>query len=556
MSRAVLGTAITLFVVGAATFLYKHWVLEMPTQPDRDARVWRVELAISAYGDDRPGRIELQLPSSDGRQVILDSQSTDDGLTFSMMKRADADAAAWHGVVGIHRRLAYTFRVHLPKARSGDALGGGAAETTRGRRDESADAGSVAEAKPATAPRRRAAPAFVEVLEQLGIEAGDDPEAIIASLFGFVAHEIESAPGGSDDPHFVLRDREGSEVGKSRLLVDLLRAAGVEADFATGIELRSAGTVEPTPFVEAHARDERMALFTSEDAPGSLPPRFVVLTRSDRPLLTTSGISAATLDIQVLRESLPPSEIASFVSPRSPFWRAVSLYRVPIETQTTLQVLLVLPVAVLIAAIFRNLVGLRTFGTFMPILIALSLRRTDLATGLVLVSSVLLAGVFGRLLLDRLRLLFVPRICLLLCLVILFVTVLAQVGYQFEGTGLMTGLLFPIVILAMLIERISVTTLEEGYESTAILLAGSLLLAALTYPVFQSDWLAHLFFGFPELVLCVMACLVLIGGYTGYRVAELWRFREFAPVDVPIRQAEESPARLATSPPVREEERS
>jgi hypothetical protein len=157
------------------------------------------------------------------------------------------------------------------------------------------------------------------------------------------------------------------------------------------------------------------------------------------------------------------------------------------------------------------------------------LRSTDLVSGLVLVTSVTCAGVLGRLLLDQLRLLFVPRICLLLCIVVLLVTILAQIGYAFGGRGFMSGLLFPIVILSMLIERISVTTLEEGMESTQKLFFGSIALAAAAYPVFKSEWLSFLFFGFPELILCVMAGLVLIGGYTGYRVSELWRFRSFVP---------------------------
>jgi hypothetical protein len=343
-----------------------------------------------------------------------------------------------------------------------------------------------------------------------------------------VVHEIEMAPGGSDDARLVLRAREGSPIGKARLLVELLRAAGVEARFAQGIHLPSSGRSEITPFVEAATSKGWMPLFTDSTAPGERPTNFIVLSRSPKPLLATTGVEAAHLDTTVLRESLPPTELASFVSPDSEFWRALSLYRLPLETQETLQILLVIPLAALLASIFRNLIGFRTFGTFMPILLALSMRRTDLASGLMLVASVIMAGVVGRLLLDRLRLLFVPRICLLLCLVVLFLAGLAQLGYQLEARGLMSGLLFPIVILSMLIERISVTTLEEGFESTAKLLGASLLLASIVYPVFQSEWIAHLFFGFPELIFCVMAVLVLIGGYTGYRLSELWRFRAFA----------------------------
>ena len=50
-------------------------------------------------------------------------------------------------------------------------------------------------------------------------------------------------------------------------------------------------------------------------------------------------------------------------------------------------------------------------------------------------------------------------------------------------------------------------------------------LASLAYPIFRSATIGHLFFGFPELILCVMSGLVLVGGYTGYRLSELWRFR-------------------------------
>jgi hypothetical protein len=511
MSRAIYVTSILLFGLGGAIFAYKNLVLDMPIRLDRNARVWRIELAISTRGENRSGRVELQIPRSDARQVLLDEQSYDDGLDFSITESDAERRAVWRGSVGEGHRLAYTFRVHLP---------------TRGEHiTRNAD---PLDSEPAPRGATHIPPIFLETLERLRIEPGEEPASIIAKAFGFVAHDIETAPGGSDDARLALRAREASAIGQARLLVELLQTAGVEARFAQGIHLPSSGRTEITPFVEAVSNHGWIPLFTDTTGPGVRPANFIVLSRSPRPLLSTTGVNAAHLDVTVLRESLPPTELASFVSPDSEFWRALSFYRLPLDTQETLQVLLVIPLASLIASIFRNLIGFRTFGTFMPILIALSLRRTDLASGLMLVAGVLMAGVLGRLALDRLRLLFVPRICLLLCLVVLCVTGLAQIGYEVQGRGFMSGLLFPIVILAMLIERISVTTLEEGFESTAKLLGASLLLSALVYPVFQSDWISHLFFGFPELIFCVMAILVLIGGYTGYRIAELWRFRTFA----------------------------
>jgi len=517
MSRPVYWTAAVLFLLGSSAFLYKSIVLDMALWPDRAARVWRVEMGVSVIGDGGPGRVELQLPNSDARQALLDEHSFDDGLQFAMQRRGGDVRATWTGRFGDIHRLTYTFRVHIPVKE------GGASAAEPGQMDNDAP-GSMEES---SGRDEVVTPAMTEALTRLGIQEGDDSSAVVASLFGFVAHEIESVAGGSEDSRLVLRGREGSPVGICRLLIDLLRAAGIDAHLGSGIPLYALGRSELVHFVEARVHGGWMRLLPSTESPGDFPSKFVVLSMADQPILSTAGVGASQIDFNVLRESLPPSELAAFVAPTSPLWRAVSLYRLPVETQMTLQVLLVMPLAVLIAAAFRNFIGLRTFGIFMPILIALSLRSTDLVSGLLLVTSVILAGVVGRLLLDRLRLLFVPRVCLLLCLVILFVTALAQIGYEIGGRGFMSGLLFPIVILAILIERISVTALEEGVESTTKLLAGSLLLSALSYPVFQSDWLAHLFFGFPELILCVMAALVLLGGYTGYRVSELWRFRTF-----------------------------
>jgi hypothetical protein len=507
MSRPVVWTALALFLLGAAIFSYKTLVLEMPIRPDRSARVWRVELSTILRGHGGPGRASFLLPESDANQVLLDGQSDDDGLSFELMELDGARRAAWRGPIGDFHRLAYTFRVHLP-------------ETSSTLQPYELSEASL----PAEPMRRGTTPSSIQAtLQRLGVSEGDEPAAIVASIFGFVANEIEPVVGGSEDALLTLSSREGSEIGRARLMVALLRAAGVDAHLVTGIRLDGSPDSRWVYYAEARTRRGWLPLVATESSPGRRPPSVLVLARGDRLLLTTSGLEASSLGVKVLRESLQPAELAAFMTPASAFWRAISLYRMPLATQAALQVLLVIPLATLVAAIFRNLVGLHTFGTFM--LIALSLRRTDLFAGAILVTSVLGAGVIGRLLLDRLRLLFVPRICLLLSLVVVLVTLLAQVGHSIGGRAMMTGLLFPIVILAMLIERVSVTTLEEGMGSALKLLGGSIVLSLATYPLFRSQWLAHLYFGFPELILCTMAPVVLIGGYTGYRLSELWRFR-------------------------------
>jgi len=54
---------------------------------------------------------------------------------------------------------------------------------------------------------------------------------------------------------------------------------------------------------------------------------------------------------------------------------------------------------------------------------------------------------------------------------------------------------------------------------------GSLLVAVLCYLAMSPPAVEHLLFAFPELLLIVLAATVLLGRYSGYRLAELARFR-------------------------------
>lgn len=504
MSRAVVATALLMFAAGMLPFVWKVFVLDLPTAPSRESNVWRVELEVAYLGGDAPGSITLRLPDSDAAQLILDEQVDRDGLDFEI-RQADAERfAVFRGDLQGSGRVSYTFRVHLRQDRQDITL-----------------------EQPPGLPRS-VEPSLERQLERLRVTPGDDPDSTIGILHSFVVYEVETARRSSDSDLLTLATREGSPLGKARLLTSLLRAAGLPAQTVLALAPRAQIDNRVVPLVEVQRKDRWSSLDPTSLETGRSIGSRILLARGTAPLVDVVGATDWTLTHHVLHEPLDAEEMVSFMTPPSAFWRAVSLYRLPIGAQEPLRVMLVLPLAALIAAAFRNLVGLRTFGTFMPVLIALSLREIDLASGLMLVVAVLVAGTTWRLFLDRLRLLFVPRVCLLLSLVVLMVSGLTLAGHAFDLGGTVTGLLLPIVILAMLIERIAVTTIEEGPLQAGKLLLGSLGIAIVAYPVFRSATISHLFFGFPELVLCIMGGLVLIGGYTGYRLTELHRFRSIA----------------------------
>jgi hypothetical protein len=201
-----------------------------------------------------------------------------------------------------------------------------------------------------------------------------------------------------------------------------------------------------------------------------------------------------------------------------------SIYSLPIQDQNTFKLLLLIPIGALVVVILRNLVGIRTSGTFMPILIALTFMQTTLLLGLLLFLVVVGVGLVMRSYLSHLNLLLVPRIASVLVFVII---IFAAIGIASHKLGWHSGhavLFFPMIILSWTIERMSVLWEEEGPREVLIQGGGSLLTASLAYLVMISPNLEHLIFNFPELLLVLLAIIIMIGSYSGFRLLELGRF--------------------------------
>jgi hypothetical protein len=161
----------------------------------------------------------------------------------------------------------------------------------------------------------------------------------------------------------------------------------------------------------------------------------------------------------------------------------------------------------------------------MPVLIALAFRETKLFWGVVLFTILVAAGLSIRFLLERLRLLLVPRLSAVLIVVVILMLFISLMSHQL---GMETGLsvaLFPMVIIAMTIERMSVVWEERGAADAMKGGLGSLIIAIVSYIFMGMAWIEHLVFTFPELLLVVLAIVVLAGRYKGYRLLELNRFK-------------------------------
>jgi hypothetical protein len=515
VQRRVLVTGSLLVAIGGGVFLWKTLVLGLPVVPEDVEGLWRIEIEIDARGQGRRGSVRVPIPSSGSGQVVFDERTESDRLFFTIRSEDGQRMGVWSGrFEGIHR-LVYGFRVQLEEV-----------HTPVPARAEEPPPPEVRKEYEGAAPDLPADdPGLRDFLEGAVLPPAGEPIARLRALFAFVTDEVATVDTASNDALLTLAAREGSPVGKTRLLVTLLRASGIPGRLVLGLEVQRDRPPHEVVWAEAWLEGHWIPLSPVDGFFGLRPADRVALRFGSSEGLESTGVAAVGLRYHALRERLRPDEIAVLMVPPNRVLRRLSLYRLPVSTQAALRALLLFPLGALVVAFFRNLVGVPTFGTFMPVLIAFALRYTDLVGGLALVAAVLLVGIVTRGVLDRLRLLLVPRLSVLLCLVVLLVTAAALVG---GGTGVrdfFAGVLFPLVILTMLIERFSITTAEEGRLQALMRAGSSTLVAVAVYPIFRNATAEHLMFGFPELVLVVMGLLVWIGGYTGFRAADLIRFR-------------------------------
>jgi hypothetical protein len=308
--------------------------------------------------------------------------------------------------------------------------------------------------------------------------------------------------------------------------VRLLALAGVPARTVHGVVLKDQREKAPlVHWLEVYDQKQWRPHHPFTGAVG-LPDNYLPWWRGPGPLVSLKGGSELHVNLSIsrdLEEAIQTAVIRGQI--KKPLLLRFSLLSLPLHTQQVFRVLLMVPVGAFLLIILRNVIGLSTFGTFMPVLIALAFRETQLLWGIVFFSILVALGLTIRFYLEQLKLLLVPRMAAILTVVVALMAVVTILAHKI---GLERGLsvaLFPMVIMTMTIERMSIVWEERGPQEAIKQGLGSLAAAVVAYLVMHLRLVQHLVFVFPELLLLLLAGTVLLGRYSGYRLVELWRFR-------------------------------
>ncbi|MEP4149071.1 MAG: UUP1 family membrane protein [Halioglobus sp.] len=322
----------------------------------------------------------------------------------------------------------------------------------------------------------------------------------------------------------LLRDtRRRSE--QLQLAINLLAMEGIASRMVRGVLLEDRQNNRSALFMLKVWLDDQWKLFDPRESSPVPWDGFIVFQEGSAPLFEVEGGENSSLRFSVLREQRA-AFITAVEGARNHRSLLVdfSIYSLPVAQQSTFKLLLLMPLGALVVVILRNLVGIRTSGTFMPILITLAFLQTGLLIGLVLFLMVVGTGLIVRSYLTRLNLLLVPRIAAVLVVVIIIYGAIGIAGHKLGfGWGLSVTV-FPMIILSWTIERMSILWDEEGAHEVLIQGGGSLLTASLAYVLMSNQIVADSIFLYPEALLLLLAAIIGIGSYSGYRLSDLRRF--------------------------------
>lgn len=313
---------------------------------------------------------------------------------------------------------------------------------------------------------------------------------------------------------------------KTNLIVNLLALEGISARIVRGLYLEDGRRRQTlSNFIEVHDGDQWL-MFNQDTGTSGIPEDFLIWQRGGQSLLDVIGGTNSKVSFSIIENTQSSKNLVLRGSQdKQAALIDFSIYSLPIEQQNTFKMILLLPIGALIVVIMRLIVGLRTSGTFMPILIALALIQTTLITGIVIFLTVVGTGLVIRSYLSQLNLLFVARISAVIIVVIVIIASISIISNKFGLNQALTVTLFPLIILAWTIERMSVLWEEDGPREVFVQGAGSLITAVIAYLFMTNHIVEYLTFNFPELMLVILALILILGQYTGYRLSELYRFK-------------------------------
>ncbi|MCU5787113.1 inactive transglutaminase family protein [Alloalcanivorax marinus] len=493
--------ALFLLVLGGGSIAYQIFIQKVPVTESESDPVWVVDTQVSFQArPNTPIKARMYVPPLASGFTALNESFISNNYGVNVNRENGNRLVTWsarrgEGQQNLYYRLMITARYAEPAP------------------------------LPENGPQFRPSPAL-EGAERVAADALLAPiRQHSADVETFISETIKRVNNEDSDNVRLLLGGDHSDQNKAKVVDLLLAVAHIPAEPVHTLKLEESNSQQPELWLRSF-NGQNWLYFNPVDGRQGLPQDRLGWGGGDKPLLTLEGARNSRVSFSVHRNEMSALRLAQTLrSQDASSFIDYSLYELPVPSQQLFRVLMMIPVGVLLVLLIRSLVGMETLGTFTPVLIALAFRETQVIWGVLLFTFITAIGLSVRGYLEHLKLQLLARLSVVLTFVVIMIGLISLMTYKL---GLSTGLsvaLFPMVILTMVIERVSIVWEERGGVQSLKVALGTLVAAVLCHLLMVWKPLVYFVFTFPGVLLILASVMVFMGHYRGYRLMELVRFR-------------------------------
>lgn len=486
-----------IIAAGIALSIFRHQNYGVPWTPGETRQVWDIEARVEFNGQGKPVKASLAAPHTQTGFTLINESSSSPGYGVSYIQTDTGRRAEWSIRNATGPQTIYYKTQFLV--------------------DPQANVEPIApndEINPPTfdGPVEAAA---IALIERANERSADD--------ITFTRELIKSLNDSDSQNASLILNR----MSKVDAVDKILAYAKTPSKVVGVIELEDGRRRQTIQQMNQVWNGENWILFNPNNANQVIKENILVWDESNVSLLDLIGGQNSQVHFSMIAQDVTPSQ-ATQDKVEADGLLNFSIHSLPLEEQAMFKTIMLIPIGALIVVFLRVIIGLKTSGTFMPVLIAVAFVQTQLVTGIVGFLLIVGTGLVIRSYLSKLNLLLVARISAVIITVIMIISVFTVVAFKIGLTEGLSITFFPMIILSWTIERMSILWEEEGAKEVVLQGGGSLLTAVLVYLAMTNPFIQHLTFNFIGLQLIVLGGILLLGTYTGYRLTELRRFKPLA----------------------------
>ena len=358
---------------------------------------------------------------------------------------------------------------------------------------------------------------IIKDLSSLLIEEKTSAKQILKAFFDYVKNlpELETNSGG--DALSALKEEGASQAAKTRLFVALCQSSRIPARVVVGLNLDKKYIGKNYLCAEVNLGANWVPFDINNGYFAGLPANFIELYAGDHPFIKHQGDFLINYDLHIEKEKVGHFSKFAIID----LWEVLDRAHIPYEYT---RFLILLPLGAFLVAISKNVIGFKTYGVFLPVLIASAFVDSGILSGIFFLSVIILLVSLVNFPLDYWGVLHTPKLVVMLTLSVVFylVSVIFFADISFFKSN--TAFFFPIIILTITAERFARKIDEEGIWVALQVYIQTLLVVLICYTVLSSAFIQRVIITFPEILIVISGLSILLGKWIGLRITEYKRF--------------------------------